>query len=272
MRNRAIILLAVWLVSTTAPLASAEEIPGTAVGDAAAAVGEETKEAALDFGYDMRNMPWRVWQDIQALPHWHNGAALVIGGGLAAISHERWDDKVEHNTEKNPERFGGGWNDTLDVLASSYTLYGLSAAIYGSSLFIENPRLHDFSLDMVSALTMTLPVVYGLKKAFHTTRPNGEEDGFPSGHTAPSAAIGALLNRHYGPYAGLAGAAFAGLVAFHRIDARKHDVSDVIFGAALGYVAGRTAGDVDEVPVVHARLTPLQSTLGGSGLALQWQF
>jgi hypothetical protein len=249
---------------------AAEAVDATA--EAAEKVGEETKEAALNFGEDMWNMPSRLWQDIQGLPHWRNAAALSIGGALAAVSNKEWDDRVEAGTRKHPERFGGTWNDALDVLASSYTLYGLSAAFYGSSLFIESQRLHDFSLDLVSSLTMSLPVVYGLKKAFHTTRPNGEDDGFPSGHAAASAAFGALLNRHYGPYAGVAGAGFAALVAFHRIDARDHDVSDVIFGAALGYVAGRTAGDVDEVPVLHARLAPLQSSTGARGFQLEWQF
>jgi hypothetical protein len=279
------LVAACWLViaasfaptwAADSPAEAAADSPAEAAVDAAAgaaeAVTEETKEAALNFGEDMWNMPSRVWQDIQALPHPHNAYALVIGGGLAAISHEKWDDKVSRNTAEHPERFGGGWNDALDILASSYTLYGLSAAFYGSSLFIENQRLHDFSLDLVSSLTMSLPVVYVMKKAFSTERPNGEEDGFPSGHAAASAAFGALLNRHYGPVAGVAGAGFAALVAFHRVDARNHDVSDVIFGAAIGYVAGRTAGDVDELPLLGARVAPLQSTAAASGLQLEWTF
>jgi hypothetical protein len=287
--KRTVVMLGAWLVAwapvtaraqtvapepepSESPAAEAVEQAADTVGEAAETVGEETKEAALNFGEDMWNMPSRLWQDIQGLPHWNNAAALTIGGGLAALSHEEWDSKVAANTEAHPERFGGTWNDVLDVLANGYTLYGISAAFYGSSLFVESRRLHDFSLDLLSAYTLEMPLVFGLKRAFDTERPNGENHGFPSGHAAASATLGALLNRHYGPYAGLGGAAFAALVAFHRVDARNHDVSDVIFGAAIGYVFGRTAGDVEEVPVLKAHLAPLRSSTGAPGFQLEWQF
>ena len=264
--------VAVWSVLTGGPCAVAGAAPA-AVGDTAGAVGEKTKQAVLSFGDDMRHLPRHIWEDVQALPDWKNAAALALGAGFAAYAREdRWDDDVRRDVRNHPDRFGRTANDVLDIVASGYTFYALSAATYGASLFVENERLHDFSLDMVSALTMELPVVFAMKKAFHTRRPNGGSDGFPSGHMAAAASFGALLNRYYGPYAGAAGSAFAGIVAFHRIDARKHDLSDVIFGAALGYVAGRTAGSVDELPLLKAQLLPLESEQGARGLRLEWRF
>jgi membrane-associated phospholipid phosphatase len=124
---------------------------------------------------------------------------------------------------------------------------------------------------MMSALTLEYPVVFTLKKAFHTERPNGKSDGFPSGHAAGAVTLAAMLGEHFGLIPGLAGYVFAGFVAFHRIDAGNHDLSDVIFGATLGYVFGKTVAETDELPVLHARLVPY----GGdrvSGLALQWRF
>ena len=235
-------------------------------------VGEKTAEAALSFRDDMLGLPVRVWNDVKGLPHWKNAAALALGGGLAAYSSDHWDRRVRSDVRRHPDRFGRSQNDILDVVANGYTFYGLSAATYGLSLFVESRRLHDFALDQVSALTIELPVVFALKKSFHTRRPDGGRDGFPSGHTAAAASFAALLNRYYGPVPGVIGAGFAGLVAFHRIDARKHDLSDVLFGAAIGYVAGRTAGDVDEVPILKAHLLPLDEEPSVPGLRLEWRF
>ena len=247
-------------------------VVGDAAKEAAAKTAEKAKEAALSFGDDMRGLPSRVWEDIKGLPNWKNAAALAVGGGLAAYSSEEWDARVRADVRRHPDRLGRSENDVLDIVANSYTFYALSGAAYGVSLFSESQTLHDFALDQLSALTLSQPVVFALKKGFHTRRPNGDSEGFPSGHTAAAASFGALLNRYYGPWAGAAGAGFAGLVAFHRIDSKNHDLSDVIFGAALGYIAGRTAGDVEEVPVLKAHLLPYDGEPQAPGLRLEWRF
>jgi PAP2 superfamily protein len=286
--TRPVLTLAVWLTAIGfSPIAWGEpppdtpanpenknpaEVVGEKTKEAAEATAETTKEAVLSFGDDMRGLPWRVWEDIQGLPHWKNAAALTLGAGLAAYSSEEWDARVRADVRNHPDRLGSATNDVLDQAGGSYVFYGLSAATYGVSLFANNQRLHDFALDQVSALTMELPVVFALKKAFHTRRPDGESEGFPSGHTAAAASFAALLNRYYGPIPGFLGAGLAGVVAFHRIDSRHHDLSDVIFGAALGYIAGRTAGDVEEFPVLQAHLLPLDGEQGEHGLRLEWRF
>lgn len=284
--GRLVLILGVWLVliicfpsmawsqaTTDAPAGGGAATPAQVVGEKAQAAAEKTKEAALSFGDDMRGLPNRVWEDIKGLPNWKNAAALALGGGLAAYSSEEWDARVRADVRRHPDRLGKSENDILDIVANSYTFYALSGATYGVSLFAESQTLHDFALDQLSALTLSQPVVFALKKGFHTRRPNGDSEGFPSGHTAAAASFAALLNRYYGPWAGAAGAGFAGLVAFHRIDSKNHDLSDVIFGAALGYIAGRTAGDVDEVPVLKAHLLPFDDgEHTAPGLRLEWRF
>ncbi|MGH7896513.1 MAG: phosphatase PAP2 family protein [Candidatus Binatia bacterium] len=240
--------------------------------EAAEKTADVAKEAVLSFRDDIFGLPSRVWQDVQGLPHWKNFAALSLGGALAAYSHEEWDDRVRADVRRHPDRFGRGTNDAVDIIGSTYTFYGLSGAAYGLSLFVDDQRLHDFALDQISALTMEMPVVFALKRGFHTKRPNGDRDGFPSGHAAVAASFGALLNRHYGTIPGLLGSGLAAFVALHRIDARHHDLSDVIFGAAIGYIAGRTAGDVEEFQVLKAQLLPLEGPTGERGLRLEWRF
>ena len=64
--------------------------------------------------------------------------------------------------------------------------------------------------------------------------------GFPSYHTSSSFTFAAVLNEYYGPTVGLPAYGLAGLIGWSRIDERDHDLSDVIFGATLGYVIGKS--------------------------------
>ena len=79
------------------------------------------------------------------------------------------------------------------------------------------PSYQNFFLEYCRAISIEMPVVFVLKKAFHTTRPNGDADGFPSGHVAGAMTLATLLGEHFGLYPAIAGYTFAGFVAFHRI-------------------------------------------------------
>jgi membrane-associated phospholipid phosphatase len=93
---------------------------------------------------------------------------------------------------------------------------------------------------MLHSLILTDLTTGILKLSFDTTRPNGKSHGFPSGHTASSFAVAAVVEETYGEAYGILAYTFAGLVAWHRIDNRNHDLSDVIFGACLGTVIGKS--------------------------------
>jgi membrane-associated phospholipid phosphatase len=69
-----------------------------------------------------------------------------------------------------------------------------------------------------------------------------------------------VLERHFGWKAGIPAYAVASYVAASRVQTQRHYLSDVMFGAALGIVAGRT------VPIGHGRqleLTPMALPHGG---------
>ena len=250
----------------------AVENPAEAAKKAAEATAAKTKEVVLDFRTDMHHWPERVWEDIEGIPSVRTAIALGLGAGLAGISSEKWDDKIRRNVAKNPDRFGLAENHGLDTAANPYTVFGVSSALYGTSLFFDSPKLHEFSLDMMSALTIDEPINFALKKAFHTRRPNGDPEGFPSGHAAAAMTLASLLQQHFGLYPALAGYTFAAFVGWHRIDDRKHDLSDVIFGSALGWAVGMSVGDVNELPIIQAHLVPVLGPQRTAGLGLEWQF
>lgn len=79
------------------------------------------------------------------------------------------------------------------------------------------------------------------KYAVSCERPNGQDErSFPSGHTSNAFALAAVVERHYGWKAGIPGYALASLVGVSRLQRNKHYLSDVLAGATLGYVVGRT--------------------------------
>jgi len=76
-----------------------------------------------------------------------------------------------------------------------------------------------------------------------------------------------VLQRNLGWKAGIPAYAVAGYVAASRIQVRRHFLSDVTFGAALGITAGRavTIGRGDHRFAVAPAAVP-----GGGGISLTW--
>ncbi|MGH7818545.1 MAG: phosphatase PAP2 family protein, partial [Candidatus Binatia bacterium] len=202
-----------------------------------------------------------------------NAAILSVAGGLSFASHEHWDDDVREEVALHPERFGREVNNVLDAGGESYNQLAASGALYGLSLFLDHEPLHELSVDLLHALSIEIPLVIGLKHAFNSERPDGASKGFPSGHVASSFTVSAVVHENYGWAAALPAYVFSGLVGFHRIDTGNHDLSDVIFGAALGVVIGRTVGRNGSPSVEGLDLRPWTDPMSGArGIAVAGGF
>jgi len=82
----------------------------------------------------------------------------------------------------------------------------------------------------------------GIKVAVHRTRRDEGRFSFPSGHASGTFATATVLQREFGWRVGLPAYGLAAYVAESRVQENCHYASDVIFGAAVGIVAGRTVG------------------------------
>jgi membrane-associated phospholipid phosphatase len=102
----------------------------------------------------------------------------------------------------------------------------------------------DFTRLLARSYTMTGLSTLLIKGITNTDRPsdtwNNGHFGFPSAHAATSFAIAATIEEYYGPEAGLPAYLMAGLIGWSRIDDRDHDLSDVVFGAVLGYAIAKS--------------------------------
>jgi hypothetical protein len=84
-------------------------------------------------------------------------------------------------------------------------------------------------------------VTAGMKQVFARTRPDTSDDfSFPSGHTSMSFMWATVLSRNYGPRVGIPAYAVAGFVGMSRLQKNAHHMSDVVAGATIGYIVGRT--------------------------------
>jgi membrane-associated phospholipid phosphatase len=88
---------------------------------------------------------------------------------------------------------------------------------------------------------------------------------FPSGHTSATFATASVLHARYGWKTGLAAYGAASFVGWSRVRDRKHWLSDVIVGGAIGILSGR-AVTADQRTSRWA-LTPI-ATLGGIAIAV----
>lgn len=261
-------------------LEKVEEKAGQAVEkveETAEKAAEETAERAAEvvfsFGKDLADAPSRILADVQGLATVQSFSILAVSGGLAALSREEWDTDVRQDVRNHPRRFGGTLNDVIDNTGASYTHLGSAAVLYGFSLFVQSPLLHEVSLDALHALTIEIPLVMGLKEAFSTERPNGENGGFPSGHTASTFALAAVIHENFGLLPGFLGYTWGTLVALHRIDTKHHDLSDVIFGAGLGVAIGFASARNGAPRLAEVELKPwLDPRSKAKGLGIEYRF
>ena len=102
------------------------------------------------------------------------------------------------------------------------------------------PGIAALGADLLRAQILTQTVTGAIKFGVKRGRPDGTEFSFPSGHSSVTFASATVLQRHFGWKVGVPAYAVAGYVATSRIQERRHFLSDVAFGAALGIAAGRT--------------------------------
>ncbi len=83
-------------------------------------------------------------------------------------------------------------------------------------------------------------VTEGLKTTIDKERPNGSCcTAFPSGHATRAFYAATYIHERYGSRAGVPALALATVVAYSRVDSDRHDIADVLGGAAVGYLSAR---------------------------------
>jgi membrane-associated phospholipid phosphatase len=263
-RNFLAALIGVTVVLGAAAPASAQylDLSPTVVDDVATKADQGTESAT--FTRPSLFKPFtEVLGDFRRLPTRTNAEFLVVGLAAAAGSHRADRDLTEDfgGTRAGLFRPGATIGGTPFELGAAFATYAIARSM-------NKPGVMSFGSDLIRAQVMAELLTVGIKQGARRARPEGSGYSFPSGHTSTAFASATVIQQHYGWKFGVPAYAVATYVAASRVEMRKHYLSDVAFGAAIGIMAGRT------VTIGHQRqftVTPIASTDGaGGGLGLTW--
>ena len=204
---------------------------------------ETPEEQPVSFRNDLTHTWSQLRDDARGVVNWNNAAILGGALGAALVLRADVDGDVRRDTARHPARWGNG-TEFLEKFGDPVYQVPVLAGLYAISLKQQNPELHSLSGSLLSAYAISSVSTVAIKAIANTDRPSGRFNnghyGFPSFHTSSAFSIAAVLDEYYGPRAGLPAYALAGLVGWSRIDQRDHDLSDVLFGAAIGFVVGKS--------------------------------
>jgi membrane-associated phospholipid phosphatase len=195
------------------------------------------KEPSQHVGF--RTLLGEIRDDIMHLPVREN-VTIALAGGALAMGAQPYDQTVNArlinhydgvNTFFAPAKYYG---DTPEQVA-------LSLGTWLLGRMTDMPRVAHLGMDLLRAQAVTEVLVEPIKFASNRERPDGSNyQSFPSGHAAITFAAAAVIERHLGWKRSLAAYAIAAYVSTSRLHDNRHYLSDVVFGAAVGTIAGRT--------------------------------
>ncbi len=236
--------------TSTAELGGASRDPADASSD--------TADSGSPAG--VSNLPCMALKDtvsvLGAPFHW-TGEQWAIAGGAAAglvLVSAFADVAVREATQSHQSGALDDLTRIVEPFGSTYSLAVLGA--YGVVGFVfHDADARDTAIDglIASALasgiiTPTLKAVLGRSRPNQTTDPlvfrpftGGDDLAFPSGHATQAFAVASVISAHSDQFWVSASAyTLAGLVAFARVYHNAHWTSDVVAGALIGTLVGRS--------------------------------
>jgi membrane-associated phospholipid phosphatase len=154
------------------------------------------------------------------------------------------------------------------VLGGAQFQFGAAAATYGVGRLTGDARVARVGAQLLRAQLLAQATTQAIKFSVKRTRPDGTtRNSFPSGHASVSFASATVLGREFGWKVGVPAYAVASYIGLSRIEHKRHYLSDVLFGAAIGMMAGRSVG----LTIGDRRfdMSPVAAP-GGAGVMFVW--
>jgi membrane-associated phospholipid phosphatase len=196
---------------------------------------------------------------------------LLIGAGATATSF-LLDDAAIRFFDRHPMR---SYGNVGKFLGTGFVAAAASTAIFGAGQYANGDRFKAATYDMSQAVVVNFFYTLLIKESVRRDRPDHSDHlAFPSGHSSNAFACAQVWVEQYGLKAAVPGYLAAGLIAGSRLALKKHRVSDVVGGATLGVIVGKSVARWDAKPSrkpVHGRpgawLVPAAAP-DGSGLGI----
>lgn len=242
------------LCATTAASAQNDESTNAAALDRAvssafaadAPQGQEAPPPPKPAHTGLAALFYETGQDFKAFPRRESTWVILGIGGAAALMAHPADGSL------NAHLVGHTWAENLwkpgHIVGGTYVMVGVPIGVYLIGRYVvppakDAPQTNKWShlgFDLVRAQIVDEAFVQALKFSVRRTRPNGAKYSFPSGHSAATFALAAVLERHLGYRFAWPTVVIATYVGTSRLHDNVHYLSDVLFGAALGTAVGWT--------------------------------
>ena len=261
--RRVALLTLVLLVTSLVPAEGQERDASTPAAGEAKASAEAPRTTSHFLGNFGRNTIGVFSRD--------NLKPLVLGAALTGAS-TAFDDNVA--AYFGPTRRAKWLGDAVHVEGQPYVIVPVATALYmAGRLFPKHKRFQDTTYDIAQATIVEAVYSTAIKYSTHRLRPDGSNYlSFPSGHTANAFSWATVAAHYYGPKVAVPAYLVAGLVGLGRLEKNAHYLSDVMAGATLGIIVGRTVVRKGAAAPGRARrvsLAPLRDAYGtGTGLSL----
>jgi membrane-associated phospholipid phosphatase len=207
-----------------------------------ATAGESRADSRFPGCQNERVLPFKglfaaSFHSLKRVPSQQNVGILGLGGAGALFSQTADAAVTKTLSEaaqlKQPLGAGAIVGGLPFQLGAGFMAYGLGRAF-------KSDCVAAVGGEIVQAQIVAHALTYGIKFSVGRSRPDGGGFSFPSGHTTAAFASATVLHRHFGWKVGIPAYGAATYVATSRVQGKRHYLSDVAFGAALGIVAGRT--------------------------------
>ena len=176
--------------------------------------------------------------DVKNLPSLQNLFWVGVGSGLALAVHPIDDDANRHLVGSG---VAGKVFRPGELLGELPTLLGTAATIYAVGRLKDEPKVSHVGMDLIRSVAIAEGLTQALKYTVRRERPDHRgRNSFPSGHASDTFAFATALERHLGWRGAVPAYLFSSYVAASRLQENRHFLSDVVFGAAVGIIAGRT--------------------------------
>lgn len=179
---------------------------------------------------------------------WRNFSLYITGIGAVMLLDKPIYEAVQKNRIGSIDDFAKSVQEI-----GSYPSFGIMGAFYAAGSLLEDDRAKRVAMDAFAAslvstgvITTTLKVIVGRKRpgetgeAYHF-RPFGGSYSFPSGHTTQAFSLASVIAESYDKtWVDLTSYGIATLVGLARVEQRPHFPSDVLAGAIIGTVVGKS--------------------------------
>jgi hypothetical protein len=200
---------------------------------------------------------------------------FLVGAAATGVATPFDDNVQRYFGETRRAKWLG---DAVDVEGQPTVVVPMAAILFvaGRLSSHQHQRFRDTTYDIAQATLVEAVYSTSLKYATQRLRPDGSDHlSFPSGHTANAFAWATVAARHFGPKLGVPAYAFAALVGVGRMEKNVHYLSDVVAGASLGYLVGRTVTRRDGEPLPGERRVRVEPSVprgGGLGVRVSVAF